>query len=674
MRNYTTLLLILRIISSSVNQPVENPFDFDDNSMDIHSQIYRYKKDLNSQPPFCSNTQYFDEEQKRCLDIIGGGTLLYVNKTKSCGVNVLKPHCSNPKHYYICKKNETVLAQCGEDQYFSYRLHKCVHVNHQEEVTERSHPDQQTFDSIKLPACKKSGSFPVPNDCTLFFTCETNGRRMSQTIFRCPKTMVYDAETEMCSVSAICDDTYLNASSICEPKEEGRISVLHREHEPDDEELNGFVTTDYSSIPPEFTGDIIDTTIAINNYESGITPTTDSTMVQMPLESNEFNDVDFSNSTEDILDTKSTINLSTEATEPSLQTFTWEKQLLNEEFDMAAITTENYTISHEPLQTTTVEEYSSDQNDEVTTNNIYSTSIIEVTPSNTIVGAAIPQINLLPTLEEISTSAKIDTNEPSVDFATQQGTLSLNEKELDEYTTTEFSMSEFTSTISTAEFSVPKFISTISSTELFTSPVFSNERTTSEQLHLDELPTSVEDSSAAPIESYTNSALFDQSSVSDIIAPFNDAGFLTNTDTANYVGTEPTGNMIYEPDELDDTSSDIEQIVQNFTSTLNTVSSLESALVANENKLNSNSSTDVNEQSCEQMVQSLLARLEKNESLLKDKTDAPQQIVTALNDSNSKKTISSHIALPLATRLLNITARFEHRIANILNRISKTRT
>ncbi|XP_078052286.1 uncharacterized protein LOC144478351 [Augochlora pura] len=654
MRNYTTLLLILQIISNSVNQPVENPIDFDDSNMDIYNQVYRYKKDLNSHPPVCNNTQYLDEEQNRCLDIIGGGTLLYINKTKSCGVNVLKPHCSNPKHYYICKKDKAIVAQCKEDQYFNYRLHKCVHFNDQEEVTERTYSDQHIFDSIKLPACKKSGSFPVPNDCTLFFTCETKGRRMFQTIFKCPKTMTYDAGTEMCSISATCDDKYLNASSMCESNVESGITVLHREHESDIEEITEFVTTDYSSTSPGYTENIIDITVATNNYESEITTTTDSSMVEMTFESEEFNDVGVSNSTEDILDT-STINLSTKTTEPSLHTSTWENVILNEQFDVVATTTEDYTTSVEPLQTTTVDEYTSDQTDEIITNNMYSTSIIEVTPSNFIVSTAIPQINEFSTLEEINTYTEISTSEVSVDSSTQLG----------EHSTTEFSVSEFTSTISTTEFSVSELTSAMPSTELPTSPEFNNEGTTSDSdvlvgssLHLTELP------------------LFNKSSVSDIEAAFNHSAYSASTNAANNFSTERTENMTYEPDELNDTPSDIEEIVKNFTSTLNTVSLLESALVANENelKLNSNSSTDGDNQSCEQMLQSLLARLEKNESLLKDKTDEQQQIVTALHDSKSKKTISTHIALPLATRLLNITGKFEHRITNILNKISKTNT
>ncbi|XP_076657409.1 uncharacterized protein LOC143361704 [Halictus rubicundus] len=660
MKDYLILLLILQIISGSVNQPVQNPFDFDNSDIDVQSNKYRYKKDLNSQSPFCNNTQYFDGEQKRCIDIVGGGTLLYVNKTKSCGVNVLKPHCGNPKHYYICKKNEAILAQCGRDQYFSFHLHKCVHVSRQEEVTKPISSGQRTFDSIKLPACKKSGSFPVLNDCTLFYTCETKDRRMSQTVFKCPRTMVYDAETEMCSISATCDNIYLNVSSICEPNAEGRIALLHREHELEDE------------------------TTSI--YESEITSTTDSDVVQMPLASDKFNDFEGTNSTEDILNTLSSsstidviastttsenlaLSLQTETTDPSLQTSTWDEEILNKQFDVAETTTEDSLTSEEPLETTATVESSNDQNDEVTPNTMYSTSTSDFTSSNPIVGAANPQIIVDSTaLGGISTSTEINTNEPSVDSSTQQGSRGLNEEERSEHPTTEFSWIEFTSTIS--------------SIELFTSSGSGNESTASNSdmlvgnsRYLNKLLTSTEDASTTPIESFANSALSDES-VPDIVGAFNDAAFSTSTDAANFVSTEPAENMAYKPGELNDTSNDMEQIIQNFTSTLNAVSVLESALDTNGNspldssdsKLNSNSSTEANKQSCEDMLQSLLARLEKNE------TAANEQDVTASHELNPRRTISSHIALPLATRLLNITGRFEHRLRDILNKIPKSRT
>ncbi|XP_076283160.1 uncharacterized protein LOC143210302 [Lasioglossum baleicum] len=647
MRDYAILLLILQIISDSVNQPVENPFDSDAGNIDVRSNEYRYKKDLNSQPPFCNNTQYFDEERERCLEIVGGGTLLYVNKTKSCGVNVLKPHCGNHKHYYICKKNEAILAQCGGDQYFSFHLHKCVHVSRQEEVAERINSGQRTFDSIKLPVCKKSGSFPVLNDCTLFYTCEITDRRMSQTVFKCPRTMVYDAETEMCSLSATCDDTYLNVSSICEPNAEGRIALLHREHE------------------------LIDETTS--NYESEITSTTDSDVVQMPIESNEFNDFDVSISTEDIfnmLSSSSTIdptpstttseNLAlsfrTETTDPSLHTSTWDTEMLNEQSDAAGTTTEDSLTSEEPLQTTVTVESSNNLNDEVTsdTPDMYSTSTSDSTSSNPVVGAANPQIIVdFTALGGISTSTEINAYQPSVDSSTQQGTQGLNNEERDEHPTTEFSWTEFTSTVSAIELS--------------TSSGSDNESTTSNS---DVLFASTDDASTTPVESFTNSTLLGESAP-DIVGAFNDAAFSTSTDTANYVSTEPAENMTYEPGELNDTSNDMKQIIQNFTSTLNAVSALESALEANGNSSLDSSNSSVNEQSCEDMLQSLLARLEKNEALLKNETFAEKRDVTVSHQLNP--TISSHIALPLATRLLNITSRFEHRLRNILNKIPKPR-
>ena len=181
-----------------------------------HRRAHRYSRALKPDPPTCSLNQYFDEEEGRCLGITGGGRVLYINSTNSCGINTLQPHCTNPGYYYICKDSKTIMAQCLQGQHFESRLQKCVNIDPNRLISSTVQPNLETFESIQLPECKKPGSFPVPDDCTLFYTCETNGHRMFHSIFSCPKDMAYNVETKMCSFSSSCKKEN-SAVSFCAP-------------------------------------------------------------------------------------------------------------------------------------------------------------------------------------------------------------------------------------------------------------------------------------------------------------------------------------------------------------------------------------------------------------------------------------------------------------------------
>ena len=154
--------------------------------------------------PPCRINQYFDEEEGRCLGIAGGGKALFIDNTRSCGTNVLKPHCTNPKYYYVCKRKKLILVQCTQDHQFENRLQKCVHVGDGALIPNTVQSNVEMPESIEVPACQVPGSFPVPGDCALFYTCESTGHRLLQTIFKCPKGMVFDVEVEMCTPSATC--------------------------------------------------------------------------------------------------------------------------------------------------------------------------------------------------------------------------------------------------------------------------------------------------------------------------------------------------------------------------------------------------------------------------------------------------------------------------------------
>ncbi|XP_026672443.1 mucin-3A-like [Ceratina calcarata] len=196
------------VISIVVSQPVKES-GIDDTDI-IEYGAHRYARDLKSDPPLCRVNQYFDKEKNKCMNVIGGGKVLHINSSTSCGVNALKPHCASPKYYYICTGNKMILAQCPDGRHFEDRLQKCVLV-----PRDRYIPIADPSNSNELPVCESPGSFPVPNDCALFYTCRKKFFGMNRNFYRCPKKMMYDVNNGMCSPSSTCDDSTLPLS--CPP-------------------------------------------------------------------------------------------------------------------------------------------------------------------------------------------------------------------------------------------------------------------------------------------------------------------------------------------------------------------------------------------------------------------------------------------------------------------------
>ncbi|XP_050474660.1 uncharacterized protein LOC126865807, partial [Bombus huntii] len=167
-------------------------------------EAHRYPRTLKSKHPSCRINQYFDVDKGDCMGVIGGGKALYINNKKSCGSNVLKPHCTNPRYYYICRQNKTILAQCPQNRHFESHLQKCILVPREKHISATSGQNSDIFDSVQHLDCLKTGSFPVPDNCGLFYTCSMHGKKMNKNFYTCPKNMAYDTETEMCKPSSTC--------------------------------------------------------------------------------------------------------------------------------------------------------------------------------------------------------------------------------------------------------------------------------------------------------------------------------------------------------------------------------------------------------------------------------------------------------------------------------------
>ncbi|XP_017755710.1 PREDICTED: serine-rich adhesin for platelets-like [Eufriesea mexicana] len=226
MKSFILILLLQCVILIVISQPTKKLTDIDDKSNKNYG-AQSYSSTSKSKPHPCRTNQYFDVDKGQCLSVYGGGKALYINNTKSCGTNVLKPHCTNPRYYYQCKEDKTILVQCPQHRHFESRLQKCVLVSHEEYASTQLKSNASNL--AKPFDCHKQGSYPVPNNCGLFYTCTIYGYRMYQNFYTCPKNMVYDAEMEMCKPSSTCQQSN---QPLCSDNNGKEIMTLEEAEKP----------------------------------------------------------------------------------------------------------------------------------------------------------------------------------------------------------------------------------------------------------------------------------------------------------------------------------------------------------------------------------------------------------------------------------------------------------
>nr|XP_033201725.1 titin-like [Bombus vancouverensis nearcticus] len=228
MKSFILVLLFQFVTLIVVSQPVSRLNDVD--ATDITNyEAHRYPRTLKSKHPSCRINQYFDVDKGDCMGVIGGGKALYINNKKSCGSNVLKPHCTNPRYYYICRQNKTILAQCPQNRHFESHLQKCILVPREKHISATSGQNSDIFDSVQHLDCLKTGSFPVPDNCGLFYTCSMHGKKMNKNFYTCPKNMAYDTETEMCKPSSTCREPESLSSCKNHPWDEKKENMALKE-------------------------------------------------------------------------------------------------------------------------------------------------------------------------------------------------------------------------------------------------------------------------------------------------------------------------------------------------------------------------------------------------------------------------------------------------------------
>lgn len=194
----------------------------------IKLQVSRHQRAISSTTHYCKLNQYYDQEEKRCLGVPGGGKVLHVENGRSCGVNILKPHCTSSLYYHICKHDKSILAQCANRQIFDSHLQRCAYYDSSRLTPSTIRPDDHehyehvdVLKSFSIPNCTRLGQFPVPDHCSMFYTCNTNGHRLHQSVFKCPRNMGYQANRQLCAVVTDCENNDSVDSALCVPDAPG---------------------------------------------------------------------------------------------------------------------------------------------------------------------------------------------------------------------------------------------------------------------------------------------------------------------------------------------------------------------------------------------------------------------------------------------------------------------
>ncbi|XP_018401350.1 PREDICTED: protein PF14_0175-like [Cyphomyrmex costatus] len=215
------LFLSLEIVLLIVTIYYSNNSEYTDNTKKdaVELQIIRRQRAIRPATiHYCKFNQYYDQEEGRCLGVPGGGKVLHIENGRSCGVNVLKPHCKSSLYYHICKRNKSILAQCANRQIFDNRLQRCVSYDSSKLTPSIISPDDYThYDHVRMPRCTKYGRFPVPGYCSMFYTCDTNGHRLYQSVFKCPQNTGYQVDKGVCNTVTDCMNDNSVGTAVCVP-------------------------------------------------------------------------------------------------------------------------------------------------------------------------------------------------------------------------------------------------------------------------------------------------------------------------------------------------------------------------------------------------------------------------------------------------------------------------
>ncbi|KYN29757.1 hypothetical protein ALC57_00762 [Trachymyrmex cornetzi] len=79
-----------------------------------------------------------------------------------------------------------------------------------------------------MPRCTRYGRFPVPGHCSMFYTCDTNGHRLYQSVFKCPQNTGYQVDRGVCNIVADCVNDNSVDTTVCVPDAPGEDVEISR--------------------------------------------------------------------------------------------------------------------------------------------------------------------------------------------------------------------------------------------------------------------------------------------------------------------------------------------------------------------------------------------------------------------------------------------------------------
>ncbi|XP_018345326.1 PREDICTED: dentin sialophosphoprotein-like [Trachymyrmex septentrionalis] len=284
------LLLPLGIVLLIATIYHSNNSEYADNTA-VEPQISRRRRAIKPATiHYCKFNQYYDQEEGRCLGVPGGGKVLHIENGQSCGINVLKPHCKSSLYYHICKRDKSILAQCANRQIFDNRLQRCIYYDSSKLTPSIIPPDDYTYyDHVRMPRCTRYGRFPVPGHCSMFYTCDTNGHRLHQSVFKCPQNTGYQVDKGVCNIVADCVNDNSVDTTVCVPDAPGEnVESSHLDEAVDEKEISEILEGSKAS-----TDDPIvekEENVNFKNFDDIITTT--PVNIIGPLSENNYNDND----------------------------------------------------------------------------------------------------------------------------------------------------------------------------------------------------------------------------------------------------------------------------------------------------------------------------------------------------------------------------------------------
>lgn len=105
----------------------------------------------------------------------------------------------------MCKSDCVIVAKCKGLKIFNKRTNTCELPNKCETCTVKIYDESNG--KLDIPDCFQEGVFPVPSNCSYYFTCRKTTQNYMQKVYKCKGKMQFNVLTNRCSYNAKCTPT-----------------------------------------------------------------------------------------------------------------------------------------------------------------------------------------------------------------------------------------------------------------------------------------------------------------------------------------------------------------------------------------------------------------------------------------------------------------------------------